>query len=55
MKLVRFDGCWTAKLAKDNVFVIAGTGSNSTKEALRGHETHRRDWGPSGFACGLLL
>jgi len=26
----------TAKLAKDKAFVIAGTGSNSTKEALRG-------------------
>ena len=36
MKLERFDGCWTANLAKDNLFVIAGTGSNSTKEALRG-------------------
>jgi 4-hydroxy-tetrahydrodipicolinate synthase len=28
----------TAKLAKDKVFVMAGTGSNSTKEALRGTE-----------------
>ena len=26
----------TAKLAKDKVFVMAGTGSNSTREAIRG-------------------
>ena len=40
----------TSKLAKDKVFVIAGTGSNSTKEAVRGSK-HAVEVG----AQGLLL
>jgi 4-hydroxy-tetrahydrodipicolinate synthase len=40
----------TSKLAKDKVFVIAGTGSNSTKEAVRGSR-HAVEVG----AQGLLL